>query len=185
MILNKVYTKSPAILHRIPSDVRIFPEESLVSKSNKLSKHLKNCMTNGTIPDVTVVEGCVSRYGNIFCNDGNRGAMGISTFVPFDDSDDALKAAHALHDKDGTQLNCFVLPQDCEIVNHNFLYDRNIATCNPLARHVLIYPIDDTTSEDSFNSIANCQYPIGTWQMCRCQFVFRLGPTWSELSRTG
>lgn len=168
MILNTAYTKSPANLHRIPTDIRTYPEESLTSKI-QLIKHLKKCEAEGTLPDVTVVEGYVSLYGNNYCADGKKGAMGISTFIPIDESDDAFRAAHDLHHNDGTRLRCCVFPQNIEIAGHGFLYDRDIKTCTTAAKHVLIYPtiqLPTLPTLDLFNSIANCQYPSDTWQLC-------------------
>jgi hypothetical protein len=159
------FSRSPANLHRIPAEILQYPD-SVTSKS-QMTKHLKSCVKDGRVPDVTVVSGFVSRYGNLHCTDGIKNAMGISTFVPYDSSDDAFKAAHDLHNKDGKRLHCFVLPYGVEIGSHKFLHDRNINTCNPSARHVLIYPSDYlVVTATEFNMIATCQRPINKWQMC-------------------
>lgn len=143
----------------------LYPDESVISKK-QMSKYLKSSALNGIFPDVTAVDGFISQYGNIYCTDGIKNAMGISTFVPYDSSGNALKAAHDLHNKDGTPLQCFVLPYDVEIGSHKFLYDRNINTCNPCARHVLMYPSDSQVTAADFNMIATCQLPINKWQKC-------------------
>jgi hypothetical protein len=161
----KSFLRSPANLHRIPAEILQYPES--VNTKKQMSKYLKSCASDGRFPDVAVVDGFISQYGNKYCTDGMKYAMGISTFVPYDSSDDAFKAAHDLHNKDGTRLQCFVLPYDVVMGSHQFLYDRNINICNPSARHVLIYPSDSQVTLSEFNMIATCQCPINKWQLCR------------------
>ena len=164
----QLFKASPAVLHRISKEVNYYPRNATDSK-NQMTKYVKMCDVVNK-PDISLVKDSVndyvSKFGNLFINVECK-AHGISTFVPSDNTENAFKAAHDLFTKDGTPLDCFVLPQGIEVENIGFLYDRDIRTCNPVAHHVTIYPVNDTTPFECFKAISICKYPEDTWQMCR------------------
>lgn len=166
----KIFKVAPAHLHRISSEVHIYPQENTESRK-QMAKYVKQCdMMKKPRPDITLVKDSlnqyVSKFGNLFIDEEQR-AKGISTFLPSGITRDAFLAAHYLFKKDGTPLDCFVLPKDTSIEGVSFLYDRDIVTCSPCAHHVTIYPVGDKTTLTRFNSISTCKWPEDTWQVCQ------------------